>query len=258
MEHYQSILEVIKNTRSITLPHFGNVSIMSIKGASAASAVTEIDQQVERHLASEFAKLMPDVSFVGEEFGGDRSAERFWLVDPIDGTGHYIHGMPYCTTMVALIENGEVVFGALYDFVNDVLYHAVLGQGAFANGARIQVNQRELSGAYVCYETKLDKPDNMEKYLQFRKRSILLNHCCAGYDHILVATGKIEGRIGFDPYGTDYDFAPGTLLISEAGGVVTNIGSSTYDYRNPNYIAANKMVHRSLTEGPDALFPVVS
>jgi len=258
MKNYTEILNIIRNTRSITLPTWGNIEVQNQKNESAGSVVTAIDEQVEQHLATAFAEVMPDVQYVGEEFGGDRTAERFWLVDPIDGTGHYVHGLPYCTTMVALIEHGEVTFGAIYDFVNDVMYHAVKGHGAFANDVPIHVSSRELHQAYVCYETKLEKPDNLEKYLAFRKKCTALSHVCAGYEHVLVATGKIEGRIGFDPYGTDYDFAPGSLLISEAGGVVTNIGSSNYDFKNPNYIAANPNVHRALTEGIDALFPLTT
>jgi myo-inositol-1(or 4)-monophosphatase len=258
MKKYTEILEVIRDTRSITLPNWGNVEVLNQKNESAASVVTAIDEQVEKHLASAFAELMPEVSYVGEEFGGDRTAERFWLVDPVDGTGHYVHGLPYCTTMVAMIEHGKVVFCAIYDFVNDVMYHAEKGQGAFANETRLQVSSRSLAQAYVCYETKLEKPENLEKYLAFRKRCTALSHVCAGYEHVLVATGKIEGRIGFDPYGKDYDFAPGALLITEAGGVVTNIGSHTYDFTQPSYIAANPNVHAELTSGENALFPVTT
>lgn len=256
MKEYKDILDIIRATRSITLPTWGNAWVISQKNESPASVVTEIDEQLERHFATEFAKVMPEVAYVGEEFGGDRTAERFWLVDPIDGTGHYVHGLPYCTTMVALVENGSVSLGVIYDFVHDVLYHAVRGGGAYANGEPIHVSKREITEAYVCYETKLEKPDNLEKYLACRQLCIPLNHVCAGYEHILVATGKVEGRIGYDPYGTDYDFAPGLLLITEAGGVVTNIGSKTYDYTNPNYIAANPAVHQYLTTGDEAVFPV--
>jgi myo-inositol-1(or 4)-monophosphatase len=257
MKKYPEILEVIRNTRNITLPSWGNVAVLNQKNESAASVVTAIDEQVERHLATAFAEIMPEVAYVGEEFGGDRTAKRFWLVDPIDGTGHYVHGLPYCTTMVALIEQGKVTFAAIYDFVNDVMYHAEKGQGAFANDIPIHVSNREINQAYVCYETKLEKPENVQKYLSCEKLCTPLNHVSAGYEYVLVATGKIEGRIGFDPYGVDYDFAPGSLLVTEAGGVVTNIGSREYDFTNPNNIAANPKVHAELTEGENAPFPIL-
>ncbi|RJQ37810.1 hypothetical protein C4552_00230 [Candidatus Parcubacteria bacterium] len=73
---------------------------------------------------------------------------------------------------------------------------------------------------------------------------------------MLVAEGKLDARIAFDPWGYDYDFASGVLLIAEAGGRVTNIGSTTYDYRNTNFIAANPVIFEELTKGPDAIFPL--
>ncbi len=76
----------------------------------------------------------------------------------------------------------------------------------------------------------------------------------AGYEFVLVATGKIEARICFDPFGKDYDFAPGSLLVSEAGGIVANIGLTTYDYRNTNLIAGNKSVFENYTSGEAAIF----
>ncbi len=256
MEKYTEVLDVMRKTREITLPSWGNVEVLNQKNTSAASAVTEIDEKVEKYLATEFLKIMPEVSYVGEEFGGDRTAKKFWLVDPVDATGCYIHGLPYCTTMVSLIEDNRVVFGAIYDFINDIMYHAILGHGAFANNATIQVSEREAGQAYLCYETKTEKPENIKKYVTVSDHYPLLIHVSAGYEYILVATGKLDGRIAHDPYGTDYDFAPGTLLVSEAGGVVTNIGSNSYSYSTPSHIAANKSVHSALTEGEKALFPI--
>jgi fructose-1,6-bisphosphatase/inositol monophosphatase family enzyme len=72
----------------------------------------------------------------------------------------------------------------------------------------------------------------------------------------MVASGKLDGRLALDPWGQDWDFAPGSLLVTEAGGIATNLGKNTYDYRNHNYIIANPLVHEELTVGPRALFPV--
>ena len=84
----------------------------------------------------------------------------------------------------------------------------------------------------------------------------LIEIVTSGYEFALVASGKIEGRICSDPYAFDYDIAPGTLLIEEAGGIVTNIGKNTFDYRNRDLIAANRPVYEALTEGPEAFFPI--
>lgn len=254
-QFYEEVLEVIRKTQGISLPQFGNVEVSEKKNEHAISVVTEVDRGIEKYLKEEFAKIDPSIEFVGEEFGGDRDAKRYWLVDPVDGTGLYVRGMSGCTTMVALIDEGQVIFGTIYDFVNDEMCSAQKGGGAFKDGERISVSDRGAGNAYVAYETKLEKEENYKKYNEARSFVQPISLLCAGYTYVLIAQGKLDGRISHDPYGVDYDFAPGSLLVSEAGGEVANIGSSTYDFRNPNHIAANPVLYKQLTKGPDALFP---
>lgn len=158
--------------------------------------------------------------------------------------------------MVALIEDGQVVFSAIYDFVNDIMYWAEKGKGAYREDERISVSQRPVRGCCVGIEIKLDKPENEEIRKRVREKALIPSTLTAGYEFTLVATGKIEGRISYDPFGKDFDYVPGTLLVSEAGGVVTNIGSSVYDYRNTNLIAANKAVYDDFTMGDNPIFPI--
>lgn len=139
--------------------------------------------------------------------------------------------------------------------VGDVMYHAVRGRGAYRNGKPIHVSSRPLKGSYMGWETYIDKPENLKTHLALSSTSSFFKSICAGMEFAMVAMGKLEGRVCFDPYGKDYDFAPGSLLVSEAGGIVANIGSSDYDYTDLNFIAANPVVYKELTEGPEALFP---
>lgn len=256
MEILDDVLKAIRITRDLSLSMHGKIEPKSYKGEHTSQAVTEIDLQVEKALAEAFKEIDPSIGFVGEEYGGNRSLDRFWLVDPIDGTAHYIRGLPFCTTMVALIEHGEVSFSAIYHFVTDELFYAVKGGGAFKNRDSLQVSERPSRDSFLFHEINLHKGNNMDTYLKMDKKNIgLLNTINAGYEFSLVAMGKVEGRICLDPYGSDYDFAPGSLLVKEAGGMVTNIGSNSYDYTNLNFLATNKVIHKELTEGDDALFP---
>jgi len=249
-------LSIIRSTRTITLPFYGKADTVIQKAEGEHNLVTRLDHEVETYLKAEFEKIDPSIGFVGEEFGGNREASKFWLVDPIDGTLHYIRGLPFCSTMVALIENGQVVFSAIYDFVNDQMYYARKGRGAFREDERIQVSNRPFEKSLISFESNLAIPGNSELRAKLRKKSMHFHTVSAGYEYVLVATGKLEGRICYDAFGKDYDFAPGSLLVSEAGGMVANIGSVKYDYRNTNFIAGNQILFQALTEGPDAIFPI--
>jgi len=238
------------------MPQFGRIQALKYKGADASSIVTERDIAVETFIADELQKSRPDIGFVGEEHGGDRSAERFWLCDPIDGTGYYERGVPLCTVMLALIEYGEVTFGAVYDFVNDKLYHAEHGKGAFENDVPIHVSDRGLRDGYVFLESDIEQDGNVALFVELPRQTRYEVTMAAGSDFVEVATGRREARITKNPFGKDYDYAPGALLVKEAGGIVTNIGKRTFDYRNLDSIAANPTTYKDLTEGKDAIFPI--
>lgn len=259
--NYKSVIPpILREVRGILLPHYGNIEFTQKEGTpdnAAVNLLTGLDIKVEEFLQHKLVGVDSSISFVGEETGGDRTKERFWLADPIDGTSHFIRGLPFCTTMVALIEHGAVTLAAIYDFVNDILYFAEKGKGAMANGKPLQVSKRTLRQAYVAWETHVDKEENLRRFLLLRDKCILFKTVSSGFEHAMVAAGRLDARICFDPHGKDYDFAPGSLLVEEAGGVVANLGKTTYDYRNLDFIAANPTIFKELTEDPDAIFPIV-
>ncbi len=249
----EEIIKAVRATRELTLPHFGNIAIKEYKSESSVDAVTEIDQAVEKKIKKDLSEILPDISFVGEEFGGNRESETFWLNDPIDGTGHFIRGIPFCTTMLALIDKGEVIFSIIYDFVNDNIYHAELGNGAYKNDKKISVSNRNLREAYLSYEINSKKEENKKVLAAIRSKANLIHTISAGFEFALVASGKVEGRIVYDGFGKDYDFAAGTLLVKEAGGVVRNFKSDSYDYRNLNFIASNQTIYDELVGTEDSI-----
>lgn len=239
--------------------YYGNIEYKekSNTGDAARDIVTHLDSQIEEFLANKLAKLDPAIGFRGEETGVRKEADVTWLIDPIDGTGHFVRGLPFCTTMVALIDKGEVVLSVINDFVRRDMYWAIKGGGAFCNGNEIKVSNRRIGDSLVSFESKLDIPGNVDIYLNLRKSvgSIISTVNC-GFEFSMIASGKIDGRIAKDPYGFDWDYAPGSLLVTEAGGIASNIGSNKYDYRIHDYIIANPTVHKALTSGKDALFSI--
>lgn len=183
MNHKQDVLAVIRETRALSFPRWGDVAATH-KNNNAHDVVTELDREIVKVLQRELAAIEPKTAFVGEEYGGDRSAQIFWLVDPIDGTSHFVRGMPFCTTMVARIEDGVVVFAAIYDFIHNVMYHAERGKGAFEDDAPIRVSERGLEEARVIFESRIEeRGDNVDKYLTVRARVRTIELLSSGYEH---------------------------------------------------------------------------
>jgi myo-inositol-1(or 4)-monophosphatase len=253
---YSAAIEVVRELGETLRKQFGKAQPVRNKGELAVDVVTSLDTEVEQLLITRLKEAYPDIGFEGEEFGVTQAAERIWLVDPIDGTAHFVRGIPFCTTMVALVDGGEVVFSVIYDFVRDDVYVAEKHRGARLNGELIRVSDRSLSNAYVAVEANLDRAENVAAYVSLRKRCIVMETINCGFEFCLVATGKIEGRICMDPFGHDWDFAAGSLLVAEAGGVVANIGRSAYAYRDHNFLATNRAVYAQLTTGANPLFPI--
>jgi myo-inositol-1(or 4)-monophosphatase len=248
LPHYQTIAPILKEAGVFLRQSFGSVEAIAQKSNSPADAVTELDRQAETFIAERLQKYDSSIDFYGEEHGGNDGAERFWLLDPIDGTAHYIRGNPFCTTMLALIESGQVTFAVIYNFVTDEMFVAAKSKGAFCNEKPIHVSNRSLSQAYMTYEVRMDQGDNLQKWLDLQKRCVLFNTINCGYEFSQVARGKVEGRVCLNAFGKDWDYAPGSLLVSEAGGVVRNIGSDSYDFRNHSFTATNPQIYKDLQE----------
>jgi myo-inositol-1(or 4)-monophosphatase len=252
---YSVIIESTQKVGEMLCRNFGNVNSLHSKSTSAADVVTYLDVQVEQFLSNILEKEYPEIGFVGEELGKRRSAKKLWIVDPIDGTSHFIRGIPFCTTMIALVDEGEVIFSIIYDFVRKDLYTAHKNAGAQLNGVPIHVSNRSLKEAYISAEIGLNQAKNVELFLLLNQRCKVLNTINNGFEFGLIASGKIDGRICVDPFGKDWDYAAGALLVSEAGGVVANISKKSYDYHDYNFLATNKMIYDELTSGHAPLFP---
>lgn len=239
------------------MPHYGNIAVEHKGGENdVLSVVTALDREVERYLADKILALDPTATFAGEEYGGSRDMPRYWLCDPIDGTAHFVRGLPFCSVMLALVVEKQPQFSVIYDFVNDAMYHAVRDGGSFLNGRAIHVSERPLSEAFIAFETRMESSENREALEHLRSKSIIFHSVTSGFEYSNVASGKLDGRVCLNGYGKDYDFIPGALLVKEAGGVVANIGTDDYDITNLNFIASNRHVYDELTKGSGAVFPI--
>lgn len=245
-EAERRIRRTLEGVRPKLLEAQGNIE-HRLKGD--ASAVTEMDTFVEARLKDDLGAIDRSIGFGGEEGGVDYNQKTFWLVDPIDGTEPFIRGIPIATNMVALIDNGEPVLGIIYNFTLGDYYAAIKGHGATCNGHPIHVSNRPAKRAWVTFSTDATRPgtlgfsDRLEAQVERIRR-----YGAGGYEYTLLATGGLEARIMFNGHGREWDFAPTTLLVQEAGGKVANIGSDTYNYRDLNHLAANPVVFDGLME----------
>lgn len=235
---------------------FGTAAVVASKTERAHDVVTAFDTEADERIFDALSSFDPSIGFHGEERGASGSSSTFWLVDPIDGTGHFQRGMPFCTTMIALIHQGEVVVSVINDFVRNNTFSAVKGGGAKCDGSSITASDRSLRDAYIAYEIDISLPDNMVIMTRLQASTITLSTINSGWDFAMTAAGKLDGRVMKDPWGAIWDYAPGSLLVAEAGGRVANVGRSTYDYQDSSFLAVSARVFDDLTAGPDAIFPL--
>jgi myo-inositol-1(or 4)-monophosphatase len=254
---YQTVLpdmvDAARAAGELTLRHFHRFRDIEIGIKGPADFVSDADRESELLIRDHLARRYPDWSFTGEEFPPEeRAGDHRWLVDPIDGTTNFLNGMPY-TISIALRRGGETVAGALYNPVDDEMFTAIRGEGAFLNGERLQVSARS-EVPLMAIGTGLPTP-NLHSFQGYYPRLERLRapigavrivgssaNSCAH-----VACGRLTGY--FEESGL-LDWAVGVLLVQEAGGIVTDWwgrGPEHYE-RSGMVIVANPATHAYLLD----------
>lgn len=220
------------------------------KGADERSWVTKWDSWAQAVIIDQLAPFNSDVGFRAEEDGVDTNSEVYWTIDPIDGTSHFVRGNEYCTTMIALVDHGIPVVAAILDFIRDDMYTAVVGRGAERHNqgrnsiSPLLVSERPIQVSYLeLYKIKGDLQALRTQVAIETTGASFLKFSAAGHTLSMVARGGSEGFISLkNTDGKEWDFAPGALLIHEAGGVVRNIRSEGFDVRDSDFIAATPVI----------------
>lgn len=202
------------------------------------SPVTEADVAVENAVTTIVLSQFPDIPIFGEEVGYDDATlpERFWLIDPIDGTKSFIDNVPAFTGMAALIEDGETIASVIYNFTTDVMYVARKGHGATRNGEKLDLTVVPLANIAYC---KARFFEAMDKLLESKNVHCENGPEGCGFGHTLVVDGLSAARINLAARGYTHDYAPSVLLVREAGGVILPVSDATYTFRSRSYIACH-------------------
>jgi histidinol phosphatase-like enzyme (inositol monophosphatase family) len=220
----QTLEKLARDAGAITLKYFQNPDL-EVEAKQDESPVTIADRETEQFVRSEVARLFPGDVVIGEEFGEGPGAAgaRRWIVDPIDGTKSFIHGVPLYGVMIGVEESGEMVAGAVFiPPLNDMVV-AVRGEGCWWNGRRASVStvdkleQSLILTTDVANQYKQGKGASWEALC---KRARLVRTWGDCYGHILVATGRAEAM--FDPQMNPWDCAALMTILKEAGGTFTD------------------------------------
>jgi len=209
--------------------------------------VTEIDKASEEQIVREIKRYYPDHAILGEESGAQGDSDFVWIIDPLDGTSNYLHGMPHFAVSIAVQIKGRMEHAVVYDPMRDELFSASRGNGAHLNNTRIRVSAREkMDNAILATAFPFRQRGMMGLYTGmfsevFRKVEDIRRYGAASLDLAWVAAGRMDGyfEIGLKPW----DVAAGTLLVREAGGVVVDFeGSDAVEYSHSILAAPFKLM----------------
>ncbi len=214
--------------------------------------VTEVDFLAQEAICKIIRKIFPQDALLAEE--GDlsktQSAERRWIIDPLDGTTNFAHGYPRFCVSVALEVSGRLKCGIIYDPIMEEVFKAEAKSGAFLNGKRLQVTKtKKLKDALLVtgfpYDLNNPEYDNVGHFLRFLKKAQAVRRDgSAALNLAYVAAGRFDGF--WEPGLNAWDVAAGVLLIREAGGIVTNFSGQNYQLKEHSIIASHKNLHRQL------------
>lgn len=214
--------------------------------------VSYVDKEAERELVSILHSLIPEAGFITEEGTGDEKAESEyqWIIDPLDGTTNFLHGLPVYAISVALARNRIPVLGVVYEITRKECFYAVENKPAFCNGKKIEVspinqlNESLLATGFPYYHS-----DNQDAYLKIIKTFLNETHGIrrlgsAAVDLAYVSCGRLEG---FFEYNLNpWDVAGGGFIVKQAGGMVTDFKGDPENYLFGGQLCAAGAVHEQM------------
>ena len=208
------MIKASEKASKILIRDFGEIENLQVSKKGPRDFVTNSDIKVEKIIFEELKKARPNYSFISEEKGleNNKDVSNTWIIDPIDGTINFLHGIPHFAISIALKTNSEIVSGIIYDPIKDEMFFAEKNNGAFFNNHRIRVSKKNnINDCLFATGGKI----NQSLDLPNRKSG------CAALDMAYVASGRYDGYFQNDL--NLWDIAAGIILIKEAGGIINNI-----------------------------------
>ena len=233
---------------------FGEIENLQVSLKGPGDFVTNCDKKIEKILIDEFLKARPNYSILSEEIGEINNDDSFkWIIDPIDGTSNFLHGIPHFAISVGLEHNKEIICGIIYDPIKDEMFTAEKGNGSYLNNQRMRVSSRSKLEDCMIFTggPKRDAKNRelaLKEYYKFSIKVItpIRKLGSASLDMAYVAAGRCDG---FWQRNLNYwDIAAGIILVKEAGGFVTDFNGENEYIQNKTILATNAKINKEMIE----------
>ena len=246
------IIQISREAGELIRNAFGKTHSIEFK-TNELNLVTETDKASEKLITDFIKKKYPSHGILAEEGSElNKSAEFLWVIDPLDGTTNFAHGLPIFSVSIGLQKNGETIAGVVYDVIRDVLYSAEKNSGSFEDGKRINVNKNTNLGRSLLvtgfpYDIKENPDKAFERFIGFLKHARAIRRLgSAAIDFCYVANGVFDGfwEVSLHPW----DICAGKLIVEEAGGLVTDFDGRPIDIFSKRILATNGLVYKKMVD----------
>tara|TARA_B100000575_G_C22954200_1_gene551706 strand:- start:88 stop:828 length:741 start_codon:yes stop_codon:yes gene_type:complete len=229
------MIKACEKASKILIRDFGEIEKLQVSKKGPSDFVTNSDLKTEKIIIEELTKARPEYSIISEENGvkKNKDTKNTWVIDPIDGTVNFLHGIPHFATSIALKHENEIISGLIFDPIKDEMFYAEKNNGAYLNNKRIRVSKK--NNMQEClFATSGTVERNME--FSYRKSG------SAALDMAYIACGRYDGY--FQKNLNLWDIAAGLILVKEAGGVINKIDLN--DHKDLRIIASSPNINEKL------------
>jgi len=230
------MIKASEKASKILVRDFGELENLQVSKKGPKDFVTNADIKAEKVIIEELKKARPNYSIISEENGVEKNKDEsnFWIIDPIDGTINFLHGVPHFAISIALKSNNEIVCGLIFDPIKDELFYAEKNNGAYFNNQRIRVSKkRDINECLFAFGKGKDNLD-----------LIIRRSGCAALDMAYVASGRFDGY--FQNNLNLWDIAAGIIIVKEAGGIINEIDLSSL--KNIKVLASSAEINTKFTQ----------
>ena len=248
------IVKACRKASKTLIRDFGEIEKLQVSIKGPGDFVTVSDKKVEKILIEELQKARPNYSILSEEIGEINNDVSFkWIIDPIDGTANFLHGIPHFAISVGLEHNKEIICGIIYDPIKDEMFTAEKGEGSYLNNQRMRVSSRSKLKDCIIF-TGGPKRESKDKDLALKEHNSFSSKIhipirklgSASLDMAYVAAGRCDG---FWQRNLNYwDIAAGIILVKEAGGFVTDFYGNNEYIQNKTILVTNSKIDKEMIE----------